>query len=177
MSSADIITDRLKLRGWCPDDLEHLNAILGDPTVMEFSDRGVLNPTEQAEWLAQAQMCQPGLPGIRAITRRSDGCVLGYVSLLDGTDRLGPGHLELGFRLARDAWGAGYATEAARGLLTAVSASSAQISAVVDPNNHRSLRVLDRLGMIYNRDLMLPGYDHPDRVYVLHQVAQDTLGG
>lgn len=177
VSFADIITDRLQLRGWFPDDLEHLDAILGDPTVMEFSDWGVLNPTEQSEWLAAARQDQSGLPGILAISRRSDECLLGYVSLLNGKDRLGPGYRELCFRLARHAWGAGYATEAAQGLLNAVSASSAQVAAVVDPNNHRSLGMLDRLGMIYTRALMLPGYDYPDRVYVIPEIAQDAFGG
>ncbi|GIT93174.1 hypothetical protein JANAI62_36820 [Jannaschia pagri] len=103
MARSDVLTDRLRLRAWLPSDLDQLDVILGDATVMEFSDHGPLTRAAQSAWLTRAQRAQTGPPGIRAITLRSDDCLLGYVSLLGSAARLGPGHLELGVRLSRHA--------------------------------------------------------------------------
>ena len=57
--------------------------------------------------------------------------------------------VEVGWRLARDAWGRGYATEAARAALAFGFEEHAieEILAIVDPGNERSLRVCAKLGM------------------------------
>ncbi|GIT93173.1 hypothetical protein JANAI62_36830 [Jannaschia pagri] len=62
-------------------------------------------------------------------------------------------------------------------MIGTVSEGFGQIAAIVDPNNHRSLRLLDRLGMTHTGDLMLPGYSYPDRVYVLLKAADGIAGG
>jgi len=73
----------------------------------------------------------------------------------------------LRFRLARAAWGYGYATEAIGGILNLASGLDGltRIVAIVDPHNIRSVRVLEKIGMIYKSDVVFEGYDHPDHLY------------
>jgi len=81
--------------------------------------------------------------GAVAIKLRADGQIVGLCGLVqEAQDR------ELFFGLARWAWGQGLATAACRGLITACfqQLKLAQISALVDPANAPSIRVLERLG-------------------------------
>ena len=59
------------------------------------------------------------------------------------------GEPELGYSLARSDWGRGYATEAARACLDAALThlTDARVVALVDAENHASLRVAERIGM------------------------------
>lgn len=89
--------------------------------------------------------------GLWACVDRADGRCLGF----SGACRPGPqwdppfgGEIEIGWRLARPAWGRGFATEGAR-LATETLARSGRrrVIAFVDPANHRSQSVAARLGM------------------------------
>ena len=166
-----IQTNRLILRRWRAEDQADLHDILGDPEVMAFSDAGPLAPAAQIAWLEKA--CASGgedlLSGPFAIARKTDGRVLGYVRLASNPERVQPGEAEIGFRLARHAWGQGYATEAASELIQRAHKVPAisRIVAIVDPHNARSLRALERLGMVQAGTIMFDGYDYPDAVYTL----------
>lgn len=79
------------------------------------------------------------------------------------------GDAELGVRLAKRHWTRGYASEAATGLIEFAFRDEAisRIIGIVDPNNHRSVRMLGKLGMVFERDIEFDGYDHPDHLYAL----------
>lgn len=177
---SSIDTGRLVLRPWHPQDQVHLNTILGDPSVMEFSDRGVLGDAAQAAWLERAVSAsvKDGLFGCRAIERKQDGRVIGYISLTSDPSRVKSGDAEIGFRLARHAWNKGYATEAARSLMEAARACrcTERVVAIVDPNNTRSLRVIAKLGMSRIAEFMLDGYEYPDDVYAREIVRHPQPG-
>lgn len=164
-----IATARLALRPWRAEDLPYLNAILGHPEVMASSDQGVLSPAQQRDWLdrAIASAATKPLPGTLAITRDDDAQIIGYVSLTQDPDRVGPREAEIGFRLVRQAWGHGYATEAGLAMLEIgkKAADIDRIVAIVEPSNHASRRVLAKLGLRRVREVMLDGYTHPDFVY------------
>ncbi|WP_422034430.1 GNAT family N-acetyltransferase [Roseibium sp.] len=147
-----------------------MNAILGDPDVMQFSDRGVLGEKDQAAWLqnAIASNDQYSLPGFFAIERRQDRRIIGYISLSRDLTRVERGEAEIGFRLAKQAWGQGYASEAVAAMIETFAhlPATAKIVAIVDPHNLKSVKVLEKAGMAYCRDIMFPGYDYPDHLYV-----------
>ena len=42
-----------------------------------------------------------------------------------------------------------------------------RVVAIVDPNNRQSVRVLQKIGMTYERDVMFEGYDYPDHRFSL----------
>ncbi|MEL7179021.1 MAG: GNAT family N-acetyltransferase [Pseudomonadota bacterium] len=163
-----IIGERLRLRRWTANDIIYLDAIFGDPEVMEFSDRGALSKSEQQVWLdtqlSQAKSMERF--GTNAIEFNTSGKVSGYVSLSQDLARIGPEEVEIGIRLARSVWGQGYAAEAILTLVNAVDPLG-RIVAIVDPNNHRSVKLMKRVGMIYDRQVMFAGYDYPDHIYAM----------
>ncbi len=70
------------------------------------------------------------------------------------------GKREIGWRMARDCWGQGLVTEAARASVDWLFANRSDDSlwAITSTGNRRSRAVMDRLGMIYRPDL---DFDHP----------------
>lgn len=163
-----IDTGRLTLRRWKMSDLPSVDLVLGDRDVMKFSDQGVLNKEDQAAWLHGALVAaspEKGL-GTFAIERKQDAQVIGYISLATDLERVADDEAEIGFRLAKDAWGQGYATEALLAIIRHVS-EPLRIVAIVDPGNTRSVRVLRKADMTYERDIFFEGYDHADHLYAL----------
>ena len=149
-------TPRLILRGWRPDDAEAHAAMTADPEVMRHLG-GVLSAAQS--WRALAQNAGHWVLrgyGQWAIERRADGQLLGRAGLWnpDGW----PG-VEIGWVLARHAWGQGYATEAARAALqwTWASVETDQLISLIAPGNAASIRVAERLGLDRLREHALDG--------------------
>jgi RimJ/RimL family protein N-acetyltransferase len=82
-------------------------------------------------------------------------------------DIAGRPEIELGYRLARLAWGRGYATEAAHAVrdLAFTTLGLKRLIAMIDPANGASIRVAEKIGMQYEKDIVFGGYNHPDRIY------------
>ena len=156
-----IATDRLILRNWLPADLEPWAALNADPQVMEHFP-ALLTAEEAAAMLAanQARITDTGW-GLWAVERRGDGAFLGFTGLmpLRESNPLAPG-VEIGWRFARHAWGAGYASEAARAALAYgfERLGLPEIVAFTAKGNLRSQAVMDRVGMTRREDL---DFDHP----------------
>ena len=156
-----IATDRLILRNWRPSDQEPWAALNADPEVMEHFP-ALLSADEAAAMLAanQALITDRGW-GLWAVERRADGVFLGFTGLmpLRESNPLAPGG-ELGGRFARHAWGAGYASDAARGALAYGfdKLHLPEIVAFTATTNLRSQAVMDRIGMTRREGL---DFDHP----------------
>jgi [ribosomal protein S5]-alanine N-acetyltransferase len=158
-------TKRLFIRPFAQADAEAMLLVFSDPEVMQFSDFGMQDLEWTKRWLEQMQSEYETVGYAKyAVLEKSSGEVIGYC---------GFGSLEntpaLGYRLRRSAWGFGYATEAAQGVLEwgFGQLRFCKVVAQVDPNNLASVRVAKRLGMVFEREVMLEGYTHPDHVYVL----------
>ena len=162
---------RLIVRRFTVDDAGAMSAVLGDPEVMRFSDNGVLSPPEIRTWVQrQIASCDNAAgPGRWAIVTKAGDTAFGYIGLTIEPERCGPGEAELGFRLARNCWGRGYATEAAGAVIDFGFRTfrPRRIIAIADPANAASVRVIEKLGMNFDSLVSFPGYDHPDRKYVL----------
>ena len=171
-------TERLVLRRWRSSDREALAAINADSEVMRWIGSGrVLGRGLSDELIGrfEHEWHERGF-GLWAVSWRADEhrallgfCGLTVPSLL--TDRLPAA--EIGWRLAREAWGQGVATEAARSALAFgfEERGLAEIVAVVAPENARSLRVIDKLGMTPRADRFHGGAGR--RVHVFGISAQD----
>jgi RimJ/RimL family protein N-acetyltransferase len=88
--------------------------------------------------------------GFLAIERSSDGVFLGACGLQ--REPWYPDELELGWRLAREHWGHGYATEAASSWLAHAfgELDLPRVISITDVPNLRSIAVMQRLGMTFD---------------------------
>ena len=93
----------------------------------------------------QISEIKKGTLGEMSVYRQSDASYLGWCAI--GHSRF-LNDIELGYRFCRDAWGHGYATEAAAAMLSAAYRASEmdQILACAHPENTASIRVLEKLG-------------------------------
>lgn len=176
-------TVRLRLRPFAPADVDDLAALHGDPAVMRYIDDGRPVPREVVaeETLPGYLRAYTRLPdglGHRAIvTREGGGRFVGWVSLLPPSslgleDARG---LELGYRLRRDAWGHGYATEAARAVtdLAFGQLGAERVVATTMTVNAGSRRVMEKIGMRHAGTFFadwpdyIEGAEHGDVVYEL----------
>ncbi len=139
-------TERLVLRRWRESDLEPFAAMNADPQVMRYFTSGPLG-RERSDALARRLDAGFDAHGYgRAAVQAPDGRFCGFVGL--GRLPRRPDDVEVGWRLARCAWGRGYATEAARAWVAAAPGLGlTQLVSYVDPRNAASVAVARRLGM------------------------------
>ena len=143
-----IPTERLLLRALAPEDAPALFAIFSDPVVCRYWSRPPL-PDLAAAAALQAEVAlhfenrslfQWG------IAERATGTIVGTCTLawLSAAHR----RAEVGYALARDAWGRGYAAEALHALIGFAFETLVlhRLEADVDPRNERSIRALLREG-------------------------------
>jgi len=146
-----LVTERLVLRQWTADDAEAALRPYGDPEVARWlapamdkvGDEAAMRVVLQ-QWIAEdGRMLTPA--GRWAIVLRQDGRLIGGATLLP----LPPDdEYEIGWQLARDAWGHGYATETGRALAAwAFEQGLEQVIAVVRPANTRAIATVRRIGM------------------------------
>lgn len=160
-------TSRLTIRRFREDDLPRLTALFADPLVMRHSDTGPMGP-DYARARLDAGLADPGpATGTWAVQAKQDPLLLGYVRLYCDPAMVGVDALELGYRLLPEAWGHGYASEAAAAILAHgfATTETSRILAFVDPQNAASLAVIRKLGMTRIGEKMVDGYDHPDWVF------------
>jgi RimJ/RimL family protein N-acetyltransferase len=143
-------TERLVIRPWEPDDRPAFTAIMSHPEVTHYVHGGKpYSEAEVDEWFARQarQLAEHGVC-MGALIEKSTGTLAG----LAGTQPLGTtGNLEIGWILAREAWGRGFATEAGAAAMKHVLETLARprVVAIIDPDNEPSKRVAARLGMKY----------------------------
>ena len=171
-------TERLVLRRFTGDDVDHLVALDGDPAVMHFITGGRATSREEIE--------NDVLPaflryyerfagyGFWAAIEKATGEFLGWFHFRpkEGSP---PDEVELGYRLRKSAWGKGYGTEGSRALVCkgftelGVQRVVAETMAV----NAASRRVMEKAGLTLVRTFHqawpdpIPGDEHGDVEYAL----------
>jgi len=169
-------TERLILRHFQMSDLDAMTAVFCDPEVMRFSD-GVKSAPWVHEWLGRrVEDDRPrSSTGPWAVVERTTSATIGYCGLFHVPDVCGQPETEIGYRLARPYWGHGHATEVVRGVRNYAfgTLGLSRLIAMIDPGNVRSIRVAEKIGMHYEKDVMLDRYTHPDRVYVMSRPRND----
>lgn len=144
-----IRTERLRLRPWRDEDVEPWAAMNADPLVREFWP-DLLTPDRAAAQVHQfADDVERRGWGWWALEVAGTGRFIGMAGLDPTDDDTPVDGVEAGWRLARDAWGHGYATEAARAVVRHgfEQLGLAEIYAIAVAGNERSLAVMRRLGM------------------------------
>lgn len=170
-------TGRLSLRALTYADADELWALDNDPDVMRYINGGRPSTRQEVRERTLPRLLREypdGLRGYWAAEEKAAGTFLGWFEFrpLDGDDF---SVVELGYRLNRAAWGAGYATEGARALIRegftrlGVQRVTANAMAV----NRRSRRVMEKAGLTFLRHFTgdweepIDGSEHGDVEYIL----------
>ena len=176
----DLSTDRLVLRSWRESDLRPWAEMNADPAVREHLG-DLLTPEQSAASAArfQAQLDERGF-GFWAVEVRGTGEFIGFTGLDQVDEGLPFSGVEIGWRLARQAWGHGYATEAAQASLAFGFESLAlpEILAVTTLTNLRSQAVMRRVGMTRDPDGDFDDPTEPDgplRRNVLYRIRPQAV--
>jgi [ribosomal protein S5]-alanine N-acetyltransferase len=161
----ELETARLSLRPFAADDRGAIHAVYADPEVMRYVGHGAhRTPAETARALrGYADSLAARGYGFVAVVERATGAVVGDAGLHPLAGR-GP-DVELGYTLARSAWGHGYATEVGGALVAHAfeALGMPRVMAQVEPANAASRRVVEKLGMA-ERGMRL-AYGRPHLLY------------
>ena len=160
MSGFRLDTDRLVLRSWRADDATAFHAINSDPEVMATLG-SVMSLDEVAALIVRMQGIEADHGHcFWAMEQRDDERLIGWCGAIVGSAGPIAGKREIGWRMARDCWGQGLVSEAARATIAWLFANRADESlwAITTSENRRSRAVMERLGMRYRPEL---DFDHP----------------
>jgi len=166
----ELSTNRLILRIFRLDDFEAHAAICADPEVMRYIRAGPLSRSD-AWWQLARYVGHWQLRGygMWAVVERSTNRLIGHLGFLHPEGAEG---FELGWALARDAWGRGYALEGTRAAVNHAFTALGRdhIACVIRPENARSIRLAERLGATLEREseeagrrLLIYGLSNPGR--------------
>lgn len=165
-------TARLVLRQFTPADVDRLVLLDSDAEVMHFITGGIPTPRSEIAdvilpyWLRYYETSQ--FAGFWAAEERTTGDFLGWFHLRPGENRAAD-EPELGYRLRRESWGSGLATEGSRALVdfAFTEAAARRVTAETMFAHAASRRVMDKVGMRLVREF------HADWPY---PIPGDELG-
>jgi len=158
---AELETERLRLRQWRDDDLDAYAALCADPEVM-LHLRGPMRRDAAAQQLddIREHWADEGF-GLWCTTFPPDDECIGFIGLAVPSflPEILPA-VEIGWRLARTAWGRGLATEGARATVDVAFGPLGldRIVSITLPENRGSWNVMQKLGMTLERTTV-----HPER--------------
>lgn len=187
-------TERLTFRRFATTDLENVVRLNGDADVMRFLDGGPHPREEIKDRVLPELIADQAENGLgRWAAETSDGTFVGWFSMHakkpdDGPMEFwaaseDPAVVEIGYRLSRESWGKGYATEGSKALLrwAFLSLRTDTIVASTMAINEGSRNVMAKLGLHHDRTLHIdwpdpiPGTEHGEVEYSLRRDEWITL--
>jgi RimJ/RimL family protein N-acetyltransferase len=161
-------TPRLRLRRFTPEDAPFIVALLNSPGWLAFiGDRGVRTEEDARRYLVAgpiASYAQHGGLGLYHVARRVDGLPVGMCGLLR---RETLPDVDLGFAFLPEHAGVGYASEAAAAVVDFGRAEFGlrRLAGITMAENARSIRVLEKLGLRFEREFVMPPKNETLRYY------------
>ncbi len=174
-------TRRLVLRDWREEDWPQFWQGTNTPEVMRWLG-GVADDAKRAA--AQERLLSYKREHghtFWAVERKDDGAVLGFCGLKRSNQAGGPqGLMEVGWRLRQDAWGQGYAKEAAAASLDLAfdRFGADDVVAFTVAGNTPSWGLMERLGMRRREDLDFANadFDAENPVIIVYSITADEWG-
>lgn len=178
---AGLRTERLLLRRWRESDRDPWAAMNADPRVMEHFP-STLSREQSDDFVDRhAALLEDQGWGLWAVEVVSGAPFIGFTGLaVPGFEVPGrpEGCVEVGWRLAAEHWGRGYAPEAARAVLDRAfgELDRDEVVSFTAVGNANSRRVMEKLGMAHERDFDHPKLPagHPLQRHVLYRLARPT---
>lgn len=180
----ELRTERLLLRGWRESDLEPFAALNADDQVMELFPATLTRDESDAMVDKLVDHWNHGRPSLWAVEVPDVAPFIGFVGLLapSFTTEFTP-CIEVGWRLAAEHWGRGYAPEGARAALRFgfEQLGLDEIVSFTSVGNAKSRRVMEKIGMTRDPadDFDHPNLplDHPINRHVLFRLSADSHRG
>jgi RimJ/RimL family protein N-acetyltransferase len=168
-------TERLVLRWFSADDAEFMLALLTDPAWLKYiGDRGVRDVDGARDYIEKGPrvMYERYGFGLWATALKDDGTVIGMCGLVkrDGLD-----DVDIGFAFLPAYRSQGYAYEAAAATMAYArdTVGLTRVVAITSQDNHRSGRLLEKIGLRFERLIQMPNDGELLRLYATN-VARDT---
>lgn len=152
-------SDRLTFRSYTEADLKFLYSMLSDETIMKFIGNGMTRNQEEAvnflQWIFQHYE-QNDEYGLKLLVHKKDGVPIGHAGIVPQVIE-GREELEIGYWIAREHWGNGYASEAAETLLERGlnQLGERRFIAIVQKANIASRKVAVKTGMKLEKEILL----------------------
>lgn len=179
MLPQQLTTERLLLRRWKPADRAGFALLNADPRVVEFLPAALsCEASDQVADRIESHFAQHGF-GLWAVEINGVASFAGFVGLsIPRFEAHFTPCVEVGWRLASEHWGRGYATEGARAAVAFGfrELGLEEIASFTVPENVRSRRVMEKVGMSHDS---AGDFDHPAlpeghrlRRHVLYRLAR-----
>lgn len=159
----EIETERLSFRRYRDGDFEFLQSLLANPEVVRFIGNGNTRNRDEAleflYWIYRSYRETPDI-GLRVMVREEDNQRIGHAGLVsqlvDGTEEL-----EIGYWIAPEYWGQGYAKEAASGIRDYAigKLGKKRLVSLIQPGNEASKKVAQSVGMSLEKEIAMGGKD------------------
>jgi RimJ/RimL family protein N-acetyltransferase len=172
----ELETERLLLRRWKKEDYLPFYKMNSDPEVMELLLKVLTREESDALIDKLETYFDEHNYGYWALEEKSSGKLIGFTGLMPSP--LDPSSIQISWRLMKEYWGKGYATEAARATID-FGLNQLKLSEIVSltvPHNLRSRAVMERIGMTRNASddfghpLVPDG--HPLKRHVLYRISK-----
>lgn len=167
-------TQRLLLRPLTLDDAPAYWPLVSDADILRHVGEPVRTSLDEVRALLRdkplADYRRHG-HGRLGVIERDSGRLVGWCGLKVVPD-LG-GEIDIGYRFLPDCWGRGYATEAGHAVIGHGFAHLrlTRIVGMVVPANLGSARVLSKLGLVFERQVVMPGHAEPVLLYAIQHAA------
>lgn len=174
-----LVTDRLVLRPWQETDRAPFAAINADPAVMRYFPNPLTRADSDALFERFVREWREG-SSFHAVEEAATRRFIGFVGVAALPAILPIAGTQVGWRLASDVWGRGYAPEAARATMDHAFAADPDLAEIVSYTvaaNAPSRRVMEKLGLerAAERDFEHPAVPegNPLRQHILYRVTRD----
>lgn len=169
-------TERLRVRPLTLDDAEFIHELLNEPAYLRFiGDKGAHDLEGARRYLREGPLASYerfgyGICAVESTEATTAGELLGTCGLLQRDYLDAP---DLGFAFLSRAWGKGYAYESAVAVLQwgRETLGHERIFALTDPDNAASIRLLEKLGFVPERRIVVDGSRGESILFVLEGVS------
>ena len=164
-------TERLALRKFTTKDSEFILKLLNEPAFIEnISDKGVRTIRDAENYILtvpKASYEKHGF-GLWLIELKDKSIPIGMCGLLK---RAYLRDIDVGYAILTEYYSKGYATEAVQGVTKYAfeKLGIKRLTAIVNPQNYQSLKVLDKTGFIYDKSFTMPGEETEIQLFVFRQ--------
>ncbi|XQY91402.1 GNAT family N-acetyltransferase [Metabacillus sp. HB246100] len=171
-----IETERVRLRRWKEEDLEPFGQLNADQEVMRYFPSTLSKEETKAfQRVIQKEFDEYGY-GLYAVEEKDSQAFIGFIGFHRATFEADfTPCIEIGWRLKKEVWGKGYATEGARACLKFGfdELGFQDVYSFTTERNEPSKRVMNKLGMSFVKRFNHPRMEktHPLSEHVLYQLS------